>query len=144
MNLLSPRSGALITRISLGVVILAHSLYLKVFVFGLFGTAQYFQSIGLPGSLAYAVFAIETGAGIALIVGYHTRLAAAALVPILLGATWAHWESGWLFTNSGGGWEYPLLLAVLALAQALSGDGHETVNVRGDSPAPLGDAEAAN
>jgi putative oxidoreductase len=96
---------------------------LKLVVYTLAGTAQFFASIGLPATLAYLVFAIEAAAGVALIVGWQSRAAALAVVPVLLGATWAHWSAGWLFTNSGGGWEYPALLAVFAAGQALLGDG---------------------
>ena len=44
-------------------------------------------------------------------------------MPVLLGAAWVHSGNGWLFTNEGGGWEYPLFLTVAAFAQALLGDG---------------------
>ena len=115
--------GATVTRIALGVVLIAHSAYLKLVVFGLPGTAQYFASIGLPGVLAYLVFGIETVAGAALIIGWHSRAAAVAVIPVLVGATWVHWSTGWLFTNSGGGWEYPALLSLLAVAQVFLGDG---------------------
>jgi putative oxidoreductase len=115
--------GATVTRISLGLVLIAHSVYLKLVVFSLPGTAQFFASIGLPAALAYIVFAIEAVAGAALVIGWQTRIAALAVVPVLLGATWAHASAGWLFTNSGGGWEYPALLSVLAIAQFFLGDG---------------------
>ena len=46
-------------RVTLGVMFLAHSVVLKLFTFGLAGTAGYFASIGLPGGLAYVVFAAE-------------------------------------------------------------------------------------
>lgn len=117
-------SGALIMRVTLGVIFLAHSLYLKMVVFTLPGTAQFFASIGLPPALAYVVFAMEVAGGIALILGVYPRLAALALVPVALGATWAHSGAGWLFTNQGGGWEYPLFLAVALAVQFLIGDGH--------------------
>ncbi len=126
-DLLKPEIGAFILRISLGSVLLAHSVYLKMMVFGLAGTAGYFGSIGLPGWLAYIVFGIEAIAGIALLVGFRTRLFAALTVPVLLGATWAHAANGWLFSNAGGGWEYPLLLAVLALVQITMGGGRYAV-----------------
>ena len=115
--------GATVTRVGLGLVLIAHGVYLKLVVFGLPGTAQFFDSIGLPAALAYIVFAVEAVAGVALVIGWQSRIAALAVVPILLGATWAHWSAGWLFTNSGGGWEYPALLSVLAVAQVLLGDG---------------------
>lgn len=117
-------SGALLMRLALGAVFLAHSLYLKMVVFTLPGTAQFFGSIGLPPSLAYVVFAMEVVGGVALILGIYPRFAALALVPVALGATWAHMGAGWLFTNQGGGWEYPLFLVVALVVQFLIGDGH--------------------
>lgn len=115
--------GALLLRVALGVVLVAHSLYLKLFVFTLSGTAAFFESIGLPGWFAYVVFAVEGVTGIALIIGYKTRICAAVVVPILLGATWAHLPNGWLFTAENGGWEYPLFLAVVAAAAVMTGPG---------------------
>lgn len=127
--------GALGLRIALGVMFLAHSVYLKGVVFTLAGTAQFFQSIGLPGLLAYLVFGMEALGGLLLILGVKTRLTAVALVPVLIGATWAHAGNGWLFTNQGGGWEYPLFLAIAAGVQALLGAGAFALDgVRGASP----------
>ena len=97
-------------------------------VFTLPGTAQFFASIGLPGFLAYAVFLIEAVAGVALILGVKTRVFSALVIPVLLGATWAHSSSGWLFSNEGGGWEYPLILSIMALAQLGLGDGKYAIN----------------
>ena len=111
--------GGLVLRVALGVMFIAHSAYLKLVVFTLPGTASFFESIGLPGLLAYLVFGAEVVGGILLLLGLQTRRVAAALVPILLGATWVHSRNGWLFTNSGGGWEYPLFLAAATLALAL-------------------------
>lgn len=115
--------GVALLRISLGLILIAHSVYLKLVVFTLPGTAQFFAGLGLPPALAYAVFAAEALAGVALLLGLQTRWAAAAIVPVLAGATWAHLPAGWLFSNANGGWEYPAFLTVAALAQALLGDG---------------------
>ena len=115
--------GALLLRLGLGVMFIAHSLYLKLFVFTLAGTAGFFESLGLPGVVAYLVFAAEGIGGILLILGVQTRWVALALVPILLGATWVHSGNGWLFSAEGGGWEYPFFLALTAVVQALLGDG---------------------
>jgi len=115
--------GALLLRVSLGVMFIAHSLYLKLVVFTLPGTAQFFQSLGLPGWVAYATFAAEAIGGVLLVLGVKARWVALGLVPVLAGAAWAHAGSGWLFTNAGGGWEYPVFLTIAALAQALVGDG---------------------
>lgn len=115
--------AALILRVALGVMFLAHSLWLKLFVFTLPGTAGFFVSLGLPGWLGHAVFAAEATGGTLLVLGVQTRWVALALTPILIGATWAHWGNGWMFGYEGGGWEYPLYLTVLAVVQALLGDG---------------------
>lgn len=115
--------AALLLRLSLGVMFIAHSVYLKAFVFTLPGTAQFFQSIGLPGILAYLVFAAEAVGGVMLIIGYRTQLVALLLVPVLLGAAWVHWPNGWLFNAPNGGWEYPVFLALASLVMALLGDG---------------------
>jgi len=114
--------GAFILRISLGTAFIAHAL-LKLLVFTLPGTAQFFGSIGLPPFLGYVVFVAELVGGVLLALGVGTRYVAAALVPIMLGATWAHLGNGWLFTNSQGGWEYPAFWTAATLAQALLGDG---------------------
>jgi len=115
--------GALLLRVSLGVMFIAHGAYLKFFVFTLAGTAQFFGSLGLPEFLAYVVFAAEAVGGLALIVGFRVRLVSVALIPILLGAFWVHSGNGWLFSAKGGGWEYPLFLIVASVAQALVGSG---------------------
>jgi putative oxidoreductase len=114
--------AALILRIALGAMFIAHAL-LKYYVFTLPGTVQFFQSLGLPGALAYLTFWAELAGGALILVGLHARWVAAALVPVLLGATWAHASNGWLFASPNGGWEYPAFLAAAALVQALLGDG---------------------
>ncbi len=122
MNTTAPLGAALL-RISLGVIFLAHSAYLKIFVFTVPGTVGFFESIGLPALLAYGTIGVEIIGGILLILGVRVREAALALAVVSLGATWAHFGAGWLFTNEGGGWEYPLFLAAASVAQALLGPG---------------------
>jgi putative oxidoreductase len=114
--------GAFALRLALGLMFIAHA-GLKYFVFTLPGTAQYFGSIGLAPALAYPVFAAELIGGVLLVLGVYTRQTALALVPVLLGATWAHAGNGWLFNAPNGGWEYPAFLSVAAIVQYLIGDG---------------------
>ena len=94
--------AALLLRLTLGTMFVAHGL-LKYFVFTPAGTVKFFESLGLPGPLAYLTIAAEVLGGIALLVGYHTRVVASALVPVLLGAAWAHAGNGWLFSSPNGG-----------------------------------------
>lgn len=115
--------GTALLRISLGIIFIAHSLYLKLIVFTLPGTVGFFESIGLPAILAYITFAAEAIGGVALVLGFYARWAALSLIPIALGATWAHSGAGWVFSNAGGGWEYPLFLAIAAAVVALQGNG---------------------
>jgi putative oxidoreductase len=115
--------GIALLRISLGIMLIAHSVVLKYFTFTLAGTAGYFETIGLPGFLAYIVFGMEAVGGILLVLGVRTREVSAALIPILVGALWAHSGNGWVFSNANGGWEYPLYLIVLGSAQVLLGEG---------------------
>jgi putative oxidoreductase len=114
--------GASLLRVSLGVMWIAHAL-LKLLVFTLPGTAAFFESVGIPGVLAYPVFGVELLGGIALVLGIYARQVSLALVPVMLAAASVHLPNGWVFTSPGGGWEYPVFLATASLALWLLGDG---------------------
>jgi putative oxidoreductase len=119
----NPECAALVLRVSMGILFLAHA-WLKIAVFTPAGTAQFFESIGFPGALAYVVIAAEVAGGIALIAGLWTRWVSLALIPILLGSIYApHGAAGFIFSNQGGGWEFPAFWAVALVALALLGDG---------------------
>lgn len=125
--------AALLLRVSLGIMFIAHGL-LKVVVFTIPGTVQFFESVGFPGALAYITIAAELGAGVLLIAGFATRWVALATVPLLLGAAWVHLPNGWVFSAQGGGWEYPVFLAIAALVQFLLGDGAWALSWRQSPP----------
>ena len=124
--------AALLLRLSLGTLFVAHAL-LKLFVFTLPGTAQFFQSLGLPGALGYVTFAAELVGGALLIAGLHARWVALALVPIMLGAAWAHAGNGWVFSAANGGWEYPAFWTVTLFVQALLGNGAYALRLGGNA-----------
>jgi putative oxidoreductase len=122
--------AATLLRVTSGVWFLIHAL-VKVFVFTLPGTVGFFESIGLPGVLAYIVIAAELAGGIALIIGFQTRLVALALSVILLGSIYTpHFAAGFLFSNPNGGWEFPAFWALTLWALALLGDGAYAVTKR--------------
>ncbi len=133
------RYAATVLRVALGVMALAHGL-LKVIVFTPAGTVGFFESLGLPAFLAYATIGIEVAGGLALIAGVYTRYVALAMVPILIGSVvFSHWQAGWLFSNEGGGWEYPVFWAVALIVQAMLGDGAFALTGRRDAQvAPSG------
>jgi putative oxidoreductase len=129
-----PAVAALVLRVSLGAMFVAHAL-LKYFVFTLPGTAQFFASLGLPGFLGYVTFGAELFGGVLLILGVQVRVVALALVPIMLGATWAHFGNGWLFSAKGGGWEYPAFWTAALIVQALLGEGAYAFSAAKPAPA---------
>ena len=109
-------------RVTSGGLLLTHGL-IKLFVFTPAGTAGFFESIGFPGILAYPVMAGEIGLGLALILGFMTRWAALAALPIMIGAIVPHAANGFTFSNPGGGWEYPVFWTIALVAQAMLGGG---------------------
>lgn len=113
----------LLLRLTLGGLFLMH-FGLKYFVFTPTGTAQFFQSLGLPGFSAYLGMGWELIGGIALILGVYARFFAITLIPILLGSiVMVHGAAGFYFNNPNGGWEFPAFWAVALLVLALAGDG---------------------
>lgn len=121
-NQKSSQYAAFVLRISLGVVFIAHGL-LKVLVFTLPRTAQFFEGAGFPGWLAYPVAYLEVGGGVLLLFGVATRQLCVLFLPILLGALWVHAGNGWVFSNPNGGWEFVAFLIVASLVQILLGRG---------------------
>ena len=114
--------GALVLRVGLGAMWIAHAL-LKWFVFTIPGFATWLGTQGLPSALAWPVFILELAGGLAILLGIYGRYVALLLMPILLVAAWIHFPNGWSHTSQGGGWEYPVFLAVASLACGLIGDG---------------------
>ena len=118
----STAAGITLIRVSLGIMWIAHAL-LKLFVFTLAGTANYFESIGFAGELAYPVFVAELIGGIALVLGVYARQVSLLLIPVMMVAAWVHLPNGWTHTSTNGGWEYPVFLIFASLAIWLMEDG---------------------
>ncbi|MEH6633312.1 MAG: DoxX family protein [Halopseudomonas aestusnigri] len=119
--------AALLLRVTLAIAFLAHA-GLKLFVFTPAGTAGFFDSVGVPSFLAYVVIFAEIIGAVALLLGYKTRVVAVVLAPVLLGATiFVHGANGWLFSNQGGGWEFPVFWLAALITMGLLGDGAYSV-----------------
>jgi putative oxidoreductase len=115
--------GATLLRVTLGGLFLVHGLT-KLLLFTPAGTVAYFQSLGLPGPLAYVSITLELLLAVVLILGIYARWLGLLGVPLLLGTIISvHGGNGFGFANPGGGWEYPALWALLLVVQFLIGDG---------------------
>lgn len=115
--------AALILRVSLGVMFLAH-VSLKFFVFSVPGFVGFFASLGLPAILAYAVIALELFGGLALILGIYATWVALPLAVEMLGTiVLVHGRNGWMSGNQGGGWEFPAFWMIALVVLYLLGDG---------------------
>ena len=116
--------GLLLVRLVVGLTLAAHG-YQKFYGGGRIpGAARWFESIGMrPGRLhALAAASTELGAGVLLAVGLLTPFAAAGFVGVMLVAVWTvHRGKGFFLT--GGGWEYNLILAAVAVGVAVAGPG---------------------
>ena len=113
----------LLLRVVLGVVFVVHG-WQKLAVDGLAATRGAFGGMGIPfADVAAPVAAVtELAAGVALVVGFATRVAAALLaVTAIVALVAVHLPNGFLSTT--GGIEYVLVLAVASVAIVLTGPG---------------------
>ena len=116
--------GAFLLRISMGILLLMHSAYLKYYVFGMPGFIKYFANLGLPEWWAWVVPAYETLGGLALLLGVYARWVAVFIgIHLLFAAYIGHGANGWPFIAKGGGYEFPLFWAIACFVLALVGDG---------------------
>lgn len=88
------------------------------------GRLAIFGRWGCPGTVGYLTIAAELGGGTLLILGIATSLVSLALIPLILGTIFmVHGSKGWMFSNEGGGWEFPAFWAASLLVQAMLGSG---------------------
>ena len=122
-----------IVRVATGLILVPHGAQ-KLFGWfgggGLTGTAQFFeQTLGLyPGLLfAGAAGLTEFFGGLFLAIGLLTRLSAAAVVAVMAYAAFVvHLGNGFFWSN--GGYEFPLLWGLVALAIVIRGGGPGSVD----------------
>ncbi|ASS96929.1 MULTISPECIES: DoxX family protein [Peribacillus] len=112
--------GTFLLRVMLGISFFLHGL--SKFKGGLDNTSGWFQSIGIPGFMAYVVGIIELVGGIALIIGLGTRIISALLVFIMAGAiVYVKFPAGFMGNGEGTGYELDLVLMIIALHLVLNG-----------------------
>ncbi|MEC2056510.1 DoxX family protein [Peribacillus psychrosaccharolyticus] len=118
--------GALILRVTLGTLFLIHGIV--KFQGGIENIVGWFESIGLPGFMAYGVALVEIFGGIALIIGLATRFISALFALLMIGATLKVKLSVGLLGN-GQMAGYELDLAFLAIALYLVFNGSQILSV---------------
>ncbi|MGH7322909.1 MAG: DoxX family protein [Candidatus Rokuibacteriota bacterium] len=133
----SPSWAITVIRVVLGVIFFAHGAQKVLGWFegyGLKGTTGYLTSLGLPLGIAYLVCFFEFLGGIGLFLGLLTRLAALAIIVVMVGAiATVHWPQGfflnWSLTpGKGHGYEANLAFIAMALACLIAGGGALSVD----------------
>ena len=122
---LSPFAEPLV-RVAAGLMLLPHGAQKLFGWFGGYGvdaTGQFFAAkLGLPASFALLAGLIEVFGGLALAVGFLTRVAAALVFGLMAVAViWVHLPIGYFWMT--GGLEYPLMWGLVALAFVFRGGG---------------------
>src|SRR5436190_17971616 len=117
----------LIVRVIVGLLMIGHG---SQKLFGWFGgagfakTVGFLKSVGFKPALFWALLGVlgELGGGVLLVLGLLTPLGAVAVFASMLMAVLKfHWKAG-LWAQKGG-YEYPLVLALLALIVGSAGGG---------------------
>ena len=120
--------GLDLVRIYLGVALLVRGI---LFVADQSVFVQWMDRSGwfAPVALGHLVALVHLGGGIFLALGWFTRLAAAAQVPLLLGAVFLiHWQEGLM--QPGQSLELAGLVLVLLLVFTIFGSGSLSLDAR--------------
>lgn len=120
-------------RVAAGAFLIPHGAQ-KLFGwfggYGLEATGQFFAEQLGYGSFGYLAALgagmVEFFGGLLLAIGLLTRLAGAAVAGLLIVASTVHFASGFFWT--AGGWEYPILWAIIALSFVSRGGGAYSVD----------------
>ena len=112
--------STLLLRVVLGITFFVHGVV--KFQGGIENTVGWFDSIGIPGFMAYVVALIELVGGFALIIGFGTKIVSALLALLMLGATLkVKLAVGFLGNGQMAGYELDLALLVMAVFLAVNG-----------------------
>jgi putative oxidoreductase len=133
--------GLAALRVPVGIIFMAHGAQ-KLFGwfggYGAEGTGGFFESLGIEPGFLMALLAgsAEFFGGLALIVGFLVRPAAAALAFTMLVAIFAVHLDGGLFLSNNG-YEFALSLLAAAVALLFNGGGRYSVDGRLARPAAI-------
>lgn len=130
-------AGTTMLRLVLGVIFFAHGAQLMLGWFGgygLHGSMRFLTSgLHIPSALAFLGIATEFFGGIALIVGFLTRIAAIGIaIDMLVAILMVHEQFGffmnWFGAQKGEGYEYHLLAIAIALFLFFEGGGAASID----------------
>lgn len=119
-------------RIAAGLFLVPHGAQKLFGLFGGYGleaTGQFFESqLGFAHGYLAALGAgsVEFFGGLLLALGLFTRLSGIAVAVMLGVAATIHLGAGFFWTD--GGWEYPVLWAVIAAGYAVKGGGRYSLD----------------
>jgi putative oxidoreductase len=122
-------TALLLTRATVGVTMMAHGYNHWRGGGKIAGTARWFSGLGLRyGTLqAWMSVVTELGAGLLLVAGLATPLACAAVISVMfIAGLLAHRKNGFFVFRDG--YEYVLVLSVVALALATLGPGRVSLD----------------
>ena len=127
-----PALTYLILRLGLGIMMFAHGAQKMLGLFDGPGFSETMKGLtehaGLPGIVAFLVIIGEFFGGLGLIVGFLTRISAAGIGVIMVGAAMMHAENGFFMNwrqvpERDHGFEFHLLAIVIAVALLFKGAG---------------------
>jgi putative oxidoreductase len=122
-------AGAFVLRVILGLTFFIHGL--SKFQGGLGNTAGFFESLGIPGFLAYVVAFIELIGGIMLILGIGTRIVSVLFAVIMLGAIFkVKLSAGFLGDGQMAGYELDLALLAMAIFLAIANSSSLSMGIK--------------
>lgn len=106
--------GSLILRVMFGLTFFIHGLV--KFQGGISNLAGFFESLGIPGFMAYVVAIIELVGGVAIIFGLGIRVVSILLALIMVGAIFTvKLSAGFLGNGQSAGYELDLLLLAISM-----------------------------
>ncbi|WP_414044307.1 DoxX family protein [Macrococcus animalis] len=113
--------GTLLLRITVGITFFLHGL--AKFQGGIENTVGFFESLSLPGFMAYIVAIIEIVGGIMMTLGLKTKLVGWLFVAVLAVAIFkVKLAAGFMGNGKTAGYEFDVLLLVASLFFALAND----------------------
>ena len=121
MDQVSAKYGIFLLRVAIGIDWIVHAL-LKTYR-GMHTHEALLAKNGITPLLAWPTFTLELVGGVCIVLGWYSRRWAAVLLCFLAVVVWIKWPVGWLYSNPGGGWEYPLFWLLAQVAFVLCGDG---------------------